>query len=215
MMRATLVAMVVVMLSAIWLGPLPARARESFAAHMTMHMGVVAVAAPLLAVAIAGSARDPIRRLPWLAAPIVASIVELVVVWAWHAPAMHLAARHHLWAFALEQATFLGAGAYLWLAAVGGDATQRRLSAGTGVIALLFTSMHMTLLGALLALTNRPLFPHGAQPGDALALSDQHLGGAIMLLVGGAAYLIGGLWLTGRLLASTGGQPLTRRRTFS
>jgi putative membrane protein len=31
-------------------------------------------------------------------------------------------------------------------------------------------------------------------------LEDQHLGGAIMLLVGGVAYLLGGLWLTGLVL---------------
>ncbi|MGH9372866.1 MAG: cytochrome c oxidase assembly protein, partial [Vicinamibacterales bacterium] len=35
-------------LAAAWLGPLPALASGSFAAHMTMHIGVVAVAAPLL-----------------------------------------------------------------------------------------------------------------------------------------------------------------------
>jgi putative membrane protein len=32
------------------------------------------------------------------------------------------------------------------------------------------------------------------------AIDDQHLGGAIMLLIGGLSYLLGGLWLTGRLL---------------
>jgi putative membrane protein len=32
------------------------------------------------------------------------------------------------------------------------------------------------------------------------ALDDQHLGGAIMLVVGGVSYLAGGLWLTARLV---------------
>jgi putative membrane protein len=32
------------------------------------------------------------------------------------------------------------------------------------------------------------------------ALEDQQLGGTIMLLVGGAAYLAGGLWLMAKLL---------------
>jgi putative membrane protein len=32
------------------------------------------------------------------------------------------------------------------------------------------------------------------------AIDDQHLGGAIMLLIGGVSYLLGGLWLTVRLL---------------
>jgi putative membrane protein len=57
--------------------------------------------------------------------------------------------------------------------------------------------MHMTLLGALFALANRPLFTH---VDGAAALADQHLGGAIMLTVGGASYLIGGLWLCARML---------------
>jgi putative membrane protein len=201
-MRSFLLVVVAVLLLAIWLGPLPVMARESFTAHMTMHMGVVAVVAPLLAVAMAGTSWDPIRRFPVLAVPIVASIIELVVVWTWHTPAMHLAARHDPSMFALEQAAFLLAGAFLWISALGGSLEQRRLSAGSGVVGLVFTSMHMTLLGALLALTNRPLFQHGAGVADARALSDQHLGGAIMLLVGGTSYLAGGLYLTGRMLAS-------------
>jgi hypothetical protein len=60
--------------------------------------------------------------------------------------------------------------------------------------------MHMTLLGALLALSPRPLYRHVAAFGGLSPLQDQHLGGAIMLLVGGASYLLGGLWLTARLL---------------
>jgi putative membrane protein len=200
MMRATVAALTAAVLGIIWLGPLPALARESFAAHMTMHMGVVAIAAPLIAVALAGSRHDPMCRVGWLGAPIVASMVELVVVWGWHAPAMHLAARHGAAALALEQMSFLAAGMFLWLAAVGGDREQRRRRAGSGMAALLFTSMHMTLLGALFALSNRPLFQHVAHIPEAAALSDQHLGGAIMLLVGGASYLLGGLWLTAQML---------------
>jgi putative membrane protein len=215
MMRTILSTLVIGFLLAIWLGPLPALARESFTAHMAMHMAVVAIVAPLVALAVAGSSIDPIRRFPALAAPIVASIIELVIVWAWHAPVMHLAARHDLWAFTAEQATFLLSGAFLWIAAFGGNPEQRRLSAGSGVVGLLFTSMHMTLLGALLALTNRPLFQHGAGAADALALSDQHLGGAIMLLVGGTSYLAGGLYLTSRMLAHGGGRPIGRRESFS
>ena len=59
----------------------------------------------------------------------------------------------------------------------------------------------MTLLGALFALAPRPLFQHAPDPASPLSpLADQHLGGAIMLLVGGASYLAGGLWLTAGVL---------------
>jgi putative membrane protein len=67
-------------------------------------------------------------------------------------------------------------------------------------LALLLTSMHMTLLGALLALTPRPLYVHAAGLSSLTAIQDQHLGGAIMLLIGGLSYLAGGLWLIVGLL---------------
>ena len=201
MMRSGWLLLGVAVLALAWLGPLPGLASHSFAAHMTMHMAVVAVAAPLLAAAMAGTIADPVRTLPYVVAPIPASMVELVVVWAWHVPALHQAARHGTGAFVLEQATFVIAGVLLWSAALGGDREQRRLRAGSGVVALLFTSMHMTLLGALFALANRPLFTHGSPP-DVWSLTDQHAGGVIMLLVGGASYLAGGLWLTAAALRS-------------
>jgi putative membrane protein len=182
----------IALLAAAWLGPLPRFARESFAAHMTLHMTIVAIVAPLLALAIAGTRLDPARTVPSLFAPIPASLLELVAVWAWHAPALHHAARTDGRAFVFEQATFLVAGLVLWLAAVGGDVAVRPARRAAGIFALLFTAMHMTLLGVLLALSPRALYAH-AGPG---ALDDQHLGGVLMLLLGGVSYLAGGLWLT-------------------
>jgi putative membrane protein len=180
----------------VWL-VLPLLAAHSFAVHMIMHMGVVALAAPLLALGLARSAHDPVRRAPRWFAPIPASLIELAVVWVWHAPALHHAARHLAWARALEQGSFLASGLLLWLAVLGGDERTRDTRRGGGILALLLTSMHMTLLGALLALPPRALYVHGEPAG---ALADQHWGGAIMLVVGGIVYLLGGLALTAGLL---------------
>jgi putative membrane protein len=200
-MRATLSMLGVLTLWVVWLGPLPGPRSGSFAAHMTMHMGVVAVAAPLLALGVAGGRFDPVRRAPRWFAPIPASLVELVVVWAWHTPALHHLARHSAAGLVLEQASFLASGLLLWLAVLGGDARERDERTAAGIVALLLTSMHMTLLGALLALPTRPLYLHAVHAGGHVdPLQDQHLGGAIMLVVGGLAYLCGGLWLTARLL---------------
>ncbi len=247
-----------IVLGAAWLGPLPELSRHSFAAHMVMHMSVVAVAAPLIALGIAGSRLDPVLR--WspqllntsnnpirhpreayprmlesgggdpglhrdntssldprlrgddsgsireappsaVLSPIIASVIEFLVVWAWHAPALHHAARHSTALLVLEQASFLGVGLLLWLAAFGGSATQRRQRAPAGIGGLLLTSMHMTLLGVLLALAARPLYPHGADLAFGLtALQDQHLGGVLMLLFGGVAYMTGALVLLAGLL---------------
>jgi putative membrane protein len=166
-----------------------------------MHMAVAAVAAPLLALATAGGRFDPARRAPRLFSAVPASILELIVVWSWHAPALHHVARTTTTGLIVEQATFLGAGLLVWMSACGGDVVRTGPRAAAGVVALLLTSMHMTLLGALLALAPRPLYAHTlALSSPEAALADQQLGGVIMLLVGGASYLAGGLWLSAGLL---------------
>lgn len=199
MKRQLLLGLGLLVLVALWFGPAPRLATVSFAAHMTLHMGVVALAAPLLALGLAGSALDPVRRAPALFPPVPLSILELVAVWSWHAPALHHFARNTIPGFIAEQGTFLLLGVGLWLSAFGGGRSLAAERRGAGLAALLLTSMHMTLLGALLALTPRPLYRH-AEVCALEPLADQHLGGAIMLLVGGVVYLAGGAWLTVELL---------------
>lgn len=188
----------VLVLVAAWAGPLPAMARHSFAMHMLLHIIIVAGAAPLLAWGAAGTRLDPVKFAPRVLSPIPASIVELIAVWGWHAPALHHAARAGGVAYVAEQGTFLAAGVLLWSSVLGGDSRERPSRAAAGVVALVFTAIHMTLLGALFALAPRPLYAHGV---DAwISVSDQQAGGVIMLIVGGAAYLGGGLWLMHGLL---------------
>lgn len=190
-----------ILLALAWLGPLPALARHAFAAHMAMHVLVVACAAPLLALGVAGARLDPARRLPALFSPALASLVEMAVIWAWHAPALHHAARQSQALLVLEQGSFLAVGLLLWLSAFGGAGGRRRQRAAAGIAGLLLTSMHMTLLGVLLAMAGRVLYPHaGPAPFGLSALEDQQLGGVIMLTAGGSAYLVGGLYLLAGLL---------------
>jgi putative membrane protein len=201
-MRHVLLAAGIGTLAAAWLGPLPALATHCFSAHMTLHMAVVAVAAPLVALGVAGTRWDPTHRLPVVFSPIPASMVELFVVWGWHAPVLHLLARTSVTGLVAEQGSFLASGLLIWLAAFGSETRRPGLRAGAGVVALLLTSVHMTLLGALLALAPRTLYAHAGH--DLAALDQQHLGGAIMLAIGGVSYLAGGLWLSMRLLQLRG-----------
>ena len=63
--------------------------------------------------------------------------------------------------------------------------------------------MHMTLLGALLSLSPRPLYGGGEVScfGVPLtALADQQTGGVVMLLVGAIVYLAGGVALLAGML---------------
>lgn len=200
-MRRLLLVTGLAVLAAAWLGPLPALAPRYFSAHMTMHMAVVAIAAPLIALGVAGGRLDLTHRYPALFSPIPTSLLELLVVWAWHAPGLHHAARSSVAGLVAEQGMFLLSGLLVWLSAFGSETARSGVRAGAGVVALLLTSMHMTLLGALLALSPRPLYGHAGAPlSGRTPLDEQHLGGAIMLVIGGAAYLAGGLWLSAALL---------------
>ena len=154
-----------------------------FADHMARHMAVVARAAPLLAFGLP-------RRLPGV--PVLpAMLAEFLVVWGWHLPAAHAAAQTSPAWFAVQHACFLAVGLALWRAAL----SPGRALAGAG--GMLLTSMHMTLLGALLILSPRELYPSGICGGP----PDQQLGGMLMLGIGTPVYLVAGLALTGRALA--------------
>ena len=179
-------------------------AELGFAGHMMVHVAVVAIAAPLLAIGLAGSRLDPTPLAPLLFAPMLAIALRvrggLGLACAGRCTPPR-AAPHAV--HALEQVSFLAAGLLVWLAAFGRGRGPARAAWGAGILALFLTSMHMTLLGALLALSPRPLYGHAHAAGGISGLApldDQHLGGAIMLLVGGASYLIGGLVLMARLL---------------
>jgi putative membrane protein len=190
---------------------LPQLAQHIFFAHMAMHMAVVAVAAALLACGVGGGPFDPVRKFPRLFSPIPASVLELVIVWAWHAPGLHHVARHTSLGLVAEQTMFLGSGLLVWLSAVGGERPRCGSRIAAGIVGLLLTSMHMTLLGALLIFAPRSVYGHAEAVSVLTPIADQQLGGAIMVLVGGVSYLVGGIWLTAQLLKTTDGKVATAR----
>jgi putative membrane protein len=173
------------LLAAIWLLPLEA-AMPVFAAHMLRHMTLVAVAAPLI-----------VLGLPWMVdrlavPPLLAAAAEFAVVWGWHLPQAHGLGRLEPLGFVAEQASFLAVGLAVWAGCLRSD----RPLAGAG--GLLLTSMHMTLLGALIVLAPRDLY--AAICGTAPDLDGQRIGGMLMLGIGTPVYLVAGLALTGQSL---------------
>lgn len=169
--------------------------------HMAGHMLAVAIAAPLLAWGVTGSRLDPACRIGGIVRPMPMMLLELATVWLWHLPQLRALVQASPLAMALEQASFLVAGILLWCAALQAE------SRAAGIGALLLTSMHMTLLGVLIGLAPRPLYICGPAPFGLDALSDQQLGGVVMLLAGGAAYLVGGLALLGSILKAETREP--------
>lgn len=185
-------------------GFLSAFGGTSFALHMAVHMAIVAVVAPLIAVGVTGTPLDISARLGWTT-PLTASLIELVIVLFWHLPQIRATVDQSSAISILEQLSFLAAGLLLWLTCL--SATPL---AGAG--GLLLTSMHMTLIGVLMALAPRPLYPTGQVLCLGVPLTaetDQQIGGVVMLLVGALSYLIGGVALLRRLLTDSAG---TERR---
>ncbi|PVA11011.1 cytochrome-c oxidase [Pelagivirga sediminicola] len=177
----------------IWVMPLEAWFGAAFPAHMLRHMMLVAVIPPLL---VLGAPRLADRIAP---APMIAAAIEFVLVWAWHLPAVHGFAFLSRMGFAFEQGSFLLAGILVWAGCL--RAGQPLMGAG----GLLLTSMHMTLLGALIVLAPRDLYAEIC--GLAPDLSAQQSGGLLMLGIGTPVYLVAGLILTARALGRTEAHP--------
>ncbi|MEZ5776938.1 MAG: cytochrome c oxidase assembly protein [Paracoccaceae bacterium] len=174
------------LLAALWAAAQEHWLGWAFPVHMLRHMTLVAVVSPLLVLGFPGLA----ERIAF--PPIAGAALEFVAVWAWHLPGMHGLAYTSPAGFALEQASFLVAGLLVWAGALRAEHPL----AGAG--ALLLTSMHMTLLGALLILAPRDLY--AAICGLTPNLTAQQFGGLLMLAIGTPIYLIGGLWLVARSL---------------
>lgn len=184
-------------LACLWFGPLPAMSRTAFSAHMILHLGVVALVAPLLAAGLvrAGArVKGPLRR--WMA---LAFAMEMIVVWGWHAPGLHEAAARHVGVFVIQQLSFLAVGLAVWWL---GLAAQRRSDLMTAMFGFALTLMHMTMLGVLLLMAPKLIYPADLCLGafGFEQLEDQRFGGVLMAAWGGLAYLVGGIVLGYRLV---------------
>jgi len=203
------------------LPPLESRTAHSLTAHMTQHVLLLVVAAPLLALGAplptllwALPERSRLRanaawrRLlrshtaHWLAWAGGALAVESLVMVAWHLPVAYEGAlRHHGLHFA-EHASFL-ATAVVFSWAVGVGSARRH---GSSVAIVFAAALPGSALGAALTLASRPWY--AAYP----SLADQQMAGVVMWAFAGVAYVVAaaclfGVWLRG-MEGETPGRPL-------
>ncbi len=177
-------------LGVIFISPLCALTVALFSARVAHHVLLVAVAAPLLAWALVSHVRG--RFAAQLLSPLV--LLHTAAFWIWHAPDAYNAALENTAIYWLMQISLLGTAVLLWLAIIVS-------TPGRAIAALLFLTVQMGLLGALLVFASRPLYlPHfttttafGLDP-----LADQQLAGLIMWVPASVPYIAVGLW---RLLA--------------
>ncbi len=180
--------------------PLHGAADSNLVAHMVQHVLLLAVAAPLL---VAGAPlpamlwclpdRQRLRamhawrravqrqhgrgRLRWL---VVATIVHVVVLTAWHLPVLYDAAVGNDAIHAAEHLCFVGTACAFWWAVGLGPVAVR----GQAIMAVFAASLAGTALGIAMLLAARPWYP--AYP----SLGDQQVGAVIMWAFPGIGYAI-------------------------
>lgn len=202
--------MAALFLALIW--PLETLGEASFAAHMTQHLVLIALAAPLFALAqpmpvllaglpagfrranaVLGRVHTASRA---LTAPAVAFAVHGVLVWAWHAPFLFELALHERWVHVLEHASLFGSALLFW-SAMRNAGRRGGTCSGAAALWTFGMLMHMGLLGALMTFSPRLLYPVYAQSRllGLGPLEDQQLAGLLMWIPGSIVYLAAGLAL--------------------
>jgi cytochrome c oxidase assembly factor CtaG len=202
--------------------PLHALSEWLFSAHMLQHELLMLVAAPLLVIgrplavwiwafpadaraAIGAAVRSRWIKAPWqwLTVPAVAWMLHAAALWCWHAPRFFEAALARPGLHALQHASFLGSALLFWWTVFGRPSGAQASGSAHAMLSLFTTMVHTGALGALLTLAPGVWYPSCIETTLALGfdpLQDQQLGGLVMWVPGGLAYLIGGLWVGTRLL---------------
>jgi len=200
------------------LSPIDAWAERSFAVHMIQHELLMVVAAPLIVLGrpleawtwalsgparrfFAAAAKTPVLRTIGYVTTLSlgAWVLHALALWLWHLPMLFRAALLNPFVHILQHGCFFGSALAYWWSVVGGRA---RNPTGTSIASLFTTMLHTSALGALLTFAPSPWYvADGVRAFGLTALEDQQLGGLIMWVPGGMAYLIVGLMIVGRWLA--------------
>jgi putative membrane protein len=209
------------------LSPIDLLAAHSFALHMLEHELLMVIAAPLFVVSrpleawtfalppavrrrVTAFIRTASLDRLWRAVtqPVAATGIHALALWIWHAPPLFAAALASEPLHVLQHACFFASALGFWWAMVGGAA---RRPVPVALACLFATMLHTSALGALLTLAPSAWYASGGAV-DVLGLSaleDQQLGGLIMWVPGGLAYVIVALSIVAAWLAP----PRMRRNT--
>ena len=185
-------ALAVTLVLVLFVSPLCALTVALFSARVAHHVLLVAVAAPLLALAF--PERGGARRFS-LSALV---ILHAAIVWLWHAPPVYEVAIRGALPYWAMQLTLLGSAVLLWRRIL-----SPRTGTGPALAALLATATQMGMLGALLTFARQPLYaPHADTtiPYGLTPLADQQLAGLVMWVPAALPYLLAAALLVGARL---------------
>jgi len=184
-----------------------------FSAHMAQHELLMAAAAPLFVLGrplvpfvwalpinwrrTVGdwAAVAPVRG-TWelLTLPLVAWALHGLAIWLWHAPPLFEATLRSDLVHTLQHMSFLGTGLLFWWTLLRGRGGG--IGRPAAVLYLFTTSLHTTVLGALLTFSSRawyPLYAPATAAWGLTPLEDQQLAGLVMWIPANLSYLIAAL----------------------
>jgi putative membrane protein len=164
-----------------------------FSAHMLQHVLLGDIAPLLLLLSLSRVIMRPLTRrlaaveraLGPLAHPATGLVVWLVVMYAWHVPALYDAAAESAPLHALEHATFFVAGVAVWWPLIQPVPMRRRLEGMWPLAYIGVAKFGLAALGLYLTWSPDALYPHYEQAPRIWGLSaveDQNVGGAIMMV---------------------------------
>lgn len=161
-------------------------------AQMLVHIVLMNAVAPLAVMVYLA----PLTRRPWPRFLFAATLVQVALLWAWHAPPALAAAMQSDALHAAMQVSLFVAALWFWSAVLSERAARWR-----AILSLLVTGKLFCLLGVLLVFAPRALYP-GMSGGTAFGpmLGDQQLAGLLMLVACPATYLVAGVVLAARWL---------------
>lgn len=174
----------------LFVSPFCALSSALFSARVTHHVLLSTLLAPLLVFAV------PASRLSRIGSLGLWTGLQAIVFWLWHEPGFYAAALSSDGTYWLMQLTISGTAIGFW-------AALRRASGLSAVAALLFSTVQMGLLGALITFAGTPLYsPHylTTTPWGLKALEDQQLAGLIMWAPSAGLYLGAALFVAQRWL---------------
>lgn len=201
------------------LSPLDVLGGELFWMHMVQHEIIMILAAPLmilgrpLPVLLWGMPRAWRRKAAqlghakvWLAcwqgisSPLTAWFLHAAAIWLWHLPSLFQAALENQAVHTLQHLSFFLSALLFWWSVLRHSASRAQLL--PGLVSVFTTAVHTSALGALLTFAGHSLYPVYATTAarwGLSALEDQQLGGLVMWVPGGLAYLVAAMLLMLRL----------------
>jgi putative membrane protein len=203
--------------------PIHELGEQLFSAHMLQHEIMILVSAPLISAshpgptclwAFAAHGRvgigawvhrgEQTRIIRFVAAPLIAWLLEAIALWTWHIPVLYQATLKSDWIHAAQHLSFFLTAVIFWSALYG--VGRSAMSYGAGTFYTFGAAVHCSALGALLTFSTVLWYPVYAETTTGWGLTplqDQQLGGVIMWVPSAIVFIIIALALFSKWLSES------------